>query len=215
MKGDGYKSKVFWCRQYFFYYYYGSNGVCQLFTAGSAICIAWSQRKNGKRNHLNNLSVEFVTDFIQPLEECEVSIKNKFEVLHDLDTDKERVKVMIGALENINVHTEFLYWEQHKGDIENALKKKENDKNVGEEFSNIYEFVKAARKFKSDINNMQKEMSHFLEGDETPKGHKFDEDDIKNTGGTLIDNMLKITKKLPQELKINEVLNEMKNNRGM
>lgn len=106
-----------------------------IFTAGSAICIAWSQRKNGKRNHLNNLSVEFVTDFIQPLEECEVSIKNKFEVLHDLDTDKERVKVMIGALENINVHTEFLYWEQHKGDIENALKKKENDKNVGEEFN--------------------------------------------------------------------------------
>lgn len=172
-------------------------------------------KKNGKRNHLNNLSVEFVTDFIQPLEEYEVSIKNKFEVLHDLDTDKERVKVMIGALGNINVHTEFLYWEQHKGDIENALKKKENDKNVGEEFSNIYEFVKAARKFKSDINNMQKEMSHFLEGDETPKGHKFDEDDIKNTGGTLIDNMLKITKKLPRELKINEVLNEMKNNRGM
>ena len=38
---------------------------------------------------------------------------------------------------------------------------------------------------------------------------------IKNTGGTLIDNMLKITKKLPRELKINEVLNEMKNNRGM
>lgn len=31
---------------------------------------------------------------------------------------------MIGALGNINVHTEFLYWEQHKGDIENALKKK-------------------------------------------------------------------------------------------
>ena len=58
-------------------------------------------------------------------------------------------------------------------------------------------------------------MSHFLEGDETSKGHKFDEDDIKNTGGTLIDNMLKITKKLPRELKINEVLNEMKNNRGM
>ena len=186
-----------------------------IFTAGSAICIAWTQRKNGKRNHLNNLSVEFVTDFIQPLEEYEVSIKNKFEVLHDLDTDKERVKVMIGALGNINVHTEFLYWEQHKGDIENALKKKENDKNVGEEFSNIYEFVKAARKFKSDINNMQKEMSHFLEGDETPKGHKFDEDDIKNTGGTLIGNMLKITKKLPRELKINEVINEIKNNRGM
>ena len=90
-----------------------------IFTAGSAICIAWTQRKNGKRNHLNNLSVEFVTDFIQPLEEYEVSIKNKFEVLHDLDTDKERVKVMIGALGNINVHTEFLYWEQHKGDIEN------------------------------------------------------------------------------------------------
>ena len=40
-------------------------------------------------------------------------------------------------------------------------------------------------------------------------------DDIKNTGGTLIGNMLKITKKLPRELKINEVLNEMKNNRGM
>lgn len=80
-----------------------------IFTAGSAICIAWTQRKNGKRNHLNNLSVEFVTDFIQPLEEYEVSIKNKFEVLHDLDTDKERVKVMIGALGNINVHTEFLY----------------------------------------------------------------------------------------------------------
>ena len=95
-----------------------------IFTAGSAICIAWTQRKNGKRNHLNNLSVEFVTDFIQPLEEYEASIKNKFEVLHDLDTDKERVKVMIGALGNINVHTEFLYWEQHKGDIENALKKK-------------------------------------------------------------------------------------------
>ena len=48
-----------------------------IFTAGSAICIAWTQRKNGKRNHLNNLSVEFVTDFIQPLEEYEVSIKNK------------------------------------------------------------------------------------------------------------------------------------------
>ena len=34
-----------------------------IFTAGSAICIAWTQRKNGKRNHLvnSNPRIPFVT----------------------------------------------------------------------------------------------------------------------------------------------------------
>lgn len=37
-----------------------------IFTAGSAICIAWTQRKNGKRNHLNNLSVTLYLIFDYP-----------------------------------------------------------------------------------------------------------------------------------------------------
>lgn len=179
-----------------------------LFTAISAIYIAFSQIKRGKNEHINNLAVEFVVDFILPFENFQNTIRNTFDIIDENDKAQENVRLLIRALKNINVYTEFRYWEQHKGDIENSLKKTQSDKMAEEEFACIYEFIQSARKFKSDIGNVQREMSEFIIGKDV--NHTFKKKEIVETNERMIKSVQERIDNLPEKLNIKQVYEEMR-----
>lgn len=132
-------------------------------TCISAIYIAYKQRKIGKQAHLNNLSVEFVTDFIGPFDNCRKQLDAIYDALNGIKDSKERVRFVGNLLGKYSLNTVFLFWEQHKGDVEDALRRSESKEDTKHKYLNIVTFVNESRKFKSDINNMQKVMSLFLE----------------------------------------------------
>lgn len=182
-------------------------------TCISAIYIAYKQRKIGKQAHLNNLSVEFVTDFIGPFDDCRKQMDAIYDALNGIKDSKERVRFVGDLLGKYSLNTVFLFWEQHKGDVEDALRRSESKEDTKHKYLNIVTFVNESRKFKSDINNMQKVMSLFLENKdigEYLKKHDFSSEDIKATSEALFRKMEEVIAELPEELEIQKKLSEIR-----
>lgn len=90
-------------------------------TCISAIYIANKQRKIGENAYLNGLSVELVTDFISPFEACCYNVRTIYECVENIESERDKKISIVKTLGKYSVNTQYLYWEQHKGDIENAL----------------------------------------------------------------------------------------------
>lgn len=202
--------------------FFGITTIIMLFLAVvaviTAIMIAYRQRQISKHDHVNNLAFELVVDFINPFNEYADTVCTFLSVTQGIE-DKNLIKKLLEILDGTFLHTDFNYWEMHKGDINDALEKKGHESQI----SKINEFVTAARKHQSDVNNIKKAMQKYSDGEngENPindiENNSYNSNsfytEVSERGRKIIDDMRNSIDNLPEVLEIEDTCKKVKVNK--
>nr|WP_305142188.1 hypothetical protein [uncultured Acetatifactor sp.] len=106
-----------------------------------------------KKEVLSHVSVEFITEFINPFSEFQISTKSVWENAYDI----QNVFAAREMLKHNNFSVAFPYLDVHKGDVWDSLAVCGED-GQGKAFNNILRFVDHARRFGDAVNNVYKRL---------------------------------------------------------
>ena len=171
-----------------------------------------------KKKVLQQVSLEFVTDFFIPLSRFKTATRS----LLDSPCDTQNVLHVRDLIKDNTFFVQFPYFDVHKGDIWDSL---ENCKDMSqsEAFNMIMDFVEKARSFDRINADLYERLDKYLDSDNLAGKQEravstlkdFFEtcqsvnQDMFNKGMKMIDELMQYEYKLPKELNISEMKRQL------
>lgn len=171
-----------------------------------------------KKKVLQQVSLEFVTDFFIPLSRFKTATRS----LLDSPCDTQNVLHVRDLIKDNTFFVQFSYFDVHKGDIWDSL---ENCKDMSqsEAFNMIMDFVEKARSFDRINADLYERLDKYLDSDNLAGKQEravstlkdFFEtcqsvnQDMFNKGMKMIDELMQYEYKLPKELNISEMKRQL------
>lgn len=169
-----------------------------------------------KQEVLSHLSVEIITEFINPLNKFKISTNSLWTNTYDT----QNVFTVRDILKDNAFSVEFPYFDIHKGDIWDSLTVC-GEAEQGKAFNDILNFVNKAKRFGDAVNNLCRALDECLE-DIKEISHNTTLNDLfekcKNSnkkyylnknifdrGREMIKEISDYVEKLPKELEISEM----------
>jgi len=170
-----------------------------------------------KQEVLSHVSVEFITEFINPFENFLISTKSLWENAYDA----QNVFAVRDILKNNAFSVAFPYFDVHKGDIWDSLAVC-GETEQGKAFNDILRFVDKAKRFGDSVNNLYKKLDECLEDTQelsavTTLNDLFQisknlNKDMFERGREMIKEMEEYVSRLPEKLKITETQRKLYRN---
>lgn len=171
-----------------------------------------------KKKVLQQVSLEFVTDFFIPFSRFKTATRS----LLDSPCDMQNVLHVRDLIKDNTFFVQFPYFDVHKGDIWDSL---ENCKDMSqsEAFNMIMDFVEKARSFDRINADLYERLDKYLDSDNLAGKQEravstlkdFFEtcqsvnQDMFNKGMKMIDELMQYEYKLPKELNISEMKRQL------
>ena len=170
-----------------------------------------------KQEVLSHVSVEFITEFINPFENFLISTKSLWENSYDI----QNVLTVRDTLKNNAFSVAFPYFDVHKGDIWDSLAVC-GEVEQGKAFNDILRFVDKAKRFGDAVNNLYKKLDECLVEIQELSANTTLNDlfqtckqlnkDMFERGREMIKEMDVYVARLPKELKILEMQRKLYRN---